>query len=474
MSHPTPPLLTAPNEILCQIASYLPISAAISLQQSCHALHSPLRPLLIFKHKNDILLFAAQRNNVDLLTAALSAGADVSYCVHWLDESATHSNDTALHCAAAGGYTSIITELLHHNPPLEVVGGKGETPLHTAAWRGHQAVVDLLLAAGCDPTVLRHGKESLLLAAITSNLEPTARAYIGQMDVDSLSAAIELKRLSITRLMFARGIARTVSPPLHLAAAAGLEYVKLCITHGASINAPDGPRTTSAISAAASIGDIDVVEYLVRKGASLTIGPKKHWPIMLAVYRADTAMVRLLLLHGAKLTGLVTAQANVLEAACVNSPPAVVKLLLDAGQGLQVDGNGWDERKPSPLHIAALNGNAAVIKFLIRRGAKVDQMRGLCRETALHWAARTGQVEAVEALLEGGANPRLKSNETTALLMASRSKARQERRGQTMAALVRGGADITELGARSRSVVNSILADELQDQLSLAGREAKH
>lgn len=274
-----------------------------------------------------------------------------------------------------------------------------------------------------------------------------------------LNEAIKRKNLTITKLMFAQGIATTVSPPLHIAVSSGLEYVKLCLAHGAHVNSVDGLHKCTALSVAVAVGKTDIVDHLLAEGADPNIGPKKYRPIMNAVYRANTDMVRRLLEHGVDLTVLRNHHADVLVCACERSPPTLVALLLDAEQGLDVDGNGKDMRKPGPLHVAAEHGNVGVIQLLLKRGAKVNARRGPKLETPLHWAARATRKEAVEALLKGGADTQLQCNAATALLMANRSWASVEGRGRTMAALVRGGADINELGTKSKSVVNRILAE---------------
>lgn len=207
-------------------------------------------------------------------------------------------------------------------------------------------------------------------------------------------------------------------------------------------------------------GKLDIAEYLLEHGADPNTGPKKYRPIMTAVSSGQTEMVKLLLAHGVDLTSLRNPYADVLVSACERSPPGLVALLLDAKQGLLVDGNNNDWRKQGPLHIAAAWGNVGVIQLLLERGAKVDARRGPKLETPLQWAARAQQKEAVEALLGGGADTQLMCNGVTALLMANRSWGSVEVRGRTMAALVRGGADINELGTKSRSVVNKILAEE--------------
>lgn len=455
-THSVSGLLMVPNEVLYQIAEHLPRRDASALQRTCHAFHLPLRSLLVSKHKDDILIFAAQKNRLDLLITALAAGADLTYpCrTFW---GCSHNGGAALLHAAHGGHTAIITELLRHNPPLESEDKVGWTALYCAAWNGHQAAVDLLLAAGCSPNCGRKPENSLLFAAIVGNLIPTATAFITQMRELELIQAIDRERLEIVTLMFAHGIRATVSLPLHLVARSSTSMVKLCVEHGGPFSET---QMVNALSVAVSLDNLDTAEFLLTRGANPNFGRRKYRPIMTAARRGDTEMTRLLLAHGADLRALKTPYADVLVAACVRSPPELVALLLDADQGLSVDGSSNDGRKQGLLHVAAQCGNVGVIRFLIERGADVDACGGPQGETPLHWAARVAHRAAVEALLEGGADTQSLCNGATPLLLANWSSASLERRGSTMAALVKGGAHISELGRKSKLMVSGILAEE--------------
>lgn len=81
---------------------------------------------------------------------------------------------------------------------------------------------------------------------------------------------------------------------------------------------------------AVAAGKSEIVEYLLAEGADPNVGPKKYRPIMNAVYRANTEMVRRLLAHGVDMTGLRDHHADLLVCACERSPPVLVALLLDA------------------------------------------------------------------------------------------------------------------------------------------------
>ena len=60
---------------------------------------------------------------------------------------------------------------------------------------------------------------------------------------------------------------------------------------------------------------------------------------------------------------------------------------------------------------AARNGKADVIRVLLTQGAEVDAVEPTRRQTALMWASADGNVEAMKALIEGGADVRARSTE---------------------------------------------------------------
>jgi ankyrin repeat protein len=62
----------------------------------------------------------------------------------------------ALYIACRNGMTEVVRELLGKEPDLGFRAFIGGTPLHWAYYGGEKAVVDLLLAAGADPTARDH------------------------------------------------------------------------------------------------------------------------------------------------------------------------------------------------------------------------------------------------------------------------------------------------------------------------------
>lgn len=442
MSHSISPLLTVPNEVFYQIAKYLVRHDVISLLQTNRSFVLPLRSLILPTRANYALLHAAETNDLDLLKLALSAGADTT-CKFTRRDKTRLNLGTALHRAAAHGNTAIITELLRYNAPLQAENVSMDTPLFSAARYSQQASVDLLLAAGSNPTPHCSGCYSNFFdVAAASGLISTALKFIHLAGDKSMHVAIIHKQLVIATQLAKRGFA--IATHICDAVFAGVGFVQLCLDAGARINDVHFFRDAkcTALSLAAGNGDVEVVQLLLDRGANPNAGPKHVRPIMAAVRNGSPDVVRCLLKRGAVLTGLRNPGADVLVTACAFSPPRVVALLLDAEQGLELDGNPVHRGYIAPLHSAAENGNVRVIRLLLDLGAKVDARRGRRGETPLHYAARAGSAEAVEALLVGGADPRIECRGKTALQVAKKAPVAKGKKRSTMAALVEGGAEI--------------------------------
>jgi len=106
------------------------------------------------------LKVAASTNNTELLERILS-GEQGQANVRSMDE---HKR-TALHFAAAKGYSEVVEILLRHGADPNQKDQLGNTALHLAACTNHVPVVTLLLRAGTDLTTLdNNGRTPLQLA----------------------------------------------------------------------------------------------------------------------------------------------------------------------------------------------------------------------------------------------------------------------------------------------------------------------
>jgi hypothetical protein len=83
----------------------------------------------------NILLYTACAEGSESLTEKLlSIGADASFV------NKSKSSRAPLHAAAAGGYCSIVKQLLDNGAGLNVEDKHGNTLLHTVIYRGHSTL----------------------------------------------------------------------------------------------------------------------------------------------------------------------------------------------------------------------------------------------------------------------------------------------------------------------------------------------
>lgn len=161
----------------------------------------------------------------------------------------------------------------------------------------------------------------------------------------------------------------------------------------------DEARKAKALLAAIRAGDRDAVEKMIADASLLQVKDAEgSTTLMHAALYADARMLRLLLDRGADVNAANRAGVTALMWAAGDSEKA--RLLLEKGAKV-------DARTPlgrTPLLIAATYaGNVDVVRLLLEKGAKAAD-QDVARETALTSAAKRGDVQLVEALIEAGAD----------------------------------------------------------------------
>src|SRR5688572_8451404 len=139
-------------------------------------------------------------------------------------------------------------------------------------------------------------------------------------------------------------------------------------------------------------------------------------PIVDAAERGALAEVRALIKQGTDVNAVRVDGLTALNAAVYTDRLDVVEELLRAGAKPSADRYGV-----TPLYLAAVNGNAAMIRRLLDAGADPNAVDA-GGETALITAARTGNPATLRALIERGARVDAREPEfqQTALMIAVR------------------------------------------------------
>jgi uncharacterized protein len=213
--------------------------------------------------------------------------------------------------------------------------------------------------------------------------------------------------------------------------------VRTLLTKKADVNAPQTDGTT-ALHWAVHHEDVALVEQLLKAGANVAAANREGaTPFYLAAVAGNPAVMDKLLKVGADVNATVLRHGETpLMFAARTGRPDAVTLLLEAGAQV----NAKDTmRETTALMWAAEQGHANVVRLLVASGAEldanstIDKVKGRrygCNNctgeapvtggvTALILATRQGNVDAVKALVESGADINKPSGDgSTAMLVA--------------------------------------------------------
>ena len=235
-----------------------------------------------------------------------------------------------------------------------------------------------------------------------------------------------------------------------------VEDIAHYLEQGGDVNAPEADGTTLLMWAIEARNPA-VAEMLIDAGADVSrVNRYGITALYLAARQGDAVATRALLAHGANANGALPEGETVLMTASKNGNPEVLSLLLRGGA--DVDGTmpagespflygadpnareGWHQQ--TALMWAAATGNVDAMRVLIGSGASVDDYTATIlapivkdevrqggfvyadippgRLTALHFAAREGRIESVRTLIEVGADLDIGDDfETNALVLAT-------------------------------------------------------
>ena len=298
-----------------------------------------------------------------------------------------------------------------------------DSPLLDATKRGDEAAVRSLLAEGADPNVAQgDGLTALHLAAQAGNLEIAELLLAGGAKVEAqtriggytpLHLASQGAHGAVVSVLLAAGAnagavtTTTGVTPLHLAAKAmdGEDAVKALLEHGAPVNAQESSAEQTALMFAASHGRTASVRELLSHRADPAISTevvdalKRMVVDKEAQERFREALTEIRESAGAgtdrELTPSEQQAAIVAQREFLRSDDQIEELL----EGFHPD----DVSTIRPYYITQNNNFRSDVDIIGRPMMEtlVGKTGGM---TALLHAVREGQIEAVAALLDGGAD----------------------------------------------------------------------
>uniref|UniRef100_A0A674BCQ1 Nuclear factor of kappa light polypeptide gene enhancer in B-cells 2 (p49/p100) n=1 Tax=Salmo trutta TaxID=8032 RepID=A0A674BCQ1_SALTR len=263
------------------------------------------RPFLCCANETILLFPAATLQSRATRMSKQTAGALLQYCttgdVRVLLAMQRHlcgvqdkNGDTPLHLAIIHLQSAVSQQLVHtlltiqQHKVLNKLNHLGQTPLHLAVITRQVKVVDVLLRAGADPTLLdRDGRTALHLAALAGD-DVTLQILLGHLGE---------RYLHLVNTADYHGL-----HPLHLAVRKGGERcLRLLVEGGAKINAPEQKSGCSALHLAVRENFFKVACTLITELKAdvnmCTFGG--NTPLHLAASRSSPPLCSMLIAAGA-------------------------------------------------------------------------------------------------------------------------------------------------------------------------------
>ena len=337
------------------------------------------------------LIVAARRTDGDAVRTLLAQGADVN----------TRYGDgtSALHWAVHLDSGDLANLLIAAGADVNAADDHGVTPLSLACLNGSIVLVETLLEAEADPNATRtSGETALMTAARVGRVDVVRSLLAAGADPNATEAT-----LGQTALMLA--IAENHTP-----------VARVLLEAGAGVSTRTANQFTPLLFAAQQ-GNIEAAQLLLSTGANVNesapegIGGNTN---------ARTRFVR-------------ETDAHALLVAIDSGHDDMALFLLDGGADPNHSGAGR-----TPLHSAVQQRMPEVVLALLQQGAnpnvrleralpfvsrRITQDNGLTPSvvgsTPFLLAASFGDLESMRILVDGGADPRLTTEDGTTALMAA-------------------------------------------------------
>ncbi|XP_077576958.1 B-cell lymphoma 3 protein homolog isoform X2 [Stigmatopora nigra] len=223
--------------------------------------------------------------------------------------------DTALHIAVVQEELAMVLQLIHllryAGRSLDVYNNLRQTPLHLAVITQQVSMVNALLRAGSDPSVLdRNGQTALHLCCEYNHpeclhavlLSPSSAVCLEVKNFQGLSSlhlAVLHAHINLVSMLLGAGAdinamdIKSGQNPLILAVESNnVEMVKFLIENGCDVNRSSYSANTALHSACAR-GQTDMVRALLKSGANSSVkNYHNDTPVMLAKNKMITDILR--------------------------------------------------------------------------------------------------------------------------------------------------------------------------------------
>ena len=196
--------------------------------------------------------------------------------------------------------------------------------------------------------------------------------------------------------------------------------VEYLVKRGANIHATTYVGTTAILAAAGVARNLEIVQYLLDKGADIESADHAFFtPLIATAEKGSIQVVQYLLDHGANVQAVSRYGFSSLNYAVANGHVEIAELLIERNADVQrKDGDGF-----TPLMRGTTNGYVHICEMLVDRRARVNDVDDIGGNTALHFATAYPQLTAY--LLRNGAHHSVtnKNGDTPLMMAATRGDA---------------------------------------------------
>ena len=293
----------------------------------------PILPCLPETTCSDVLRWLSMKNRIDINFVCPLNGA------------------TALFFAAYSGNLNMFKCLVQQGANIDYVNENGVSAFHFATKHNLQIVKCFLQKFAAN--INQNGKSGtpLFWAAKFGNLEVVEYLVLNEADVNLES------------------LENRVTPLIAASYYGHLKIIKYLMFHGGDINilTEDG---CSALHAVAEGGHFEACKYLIKKGAKINQNGKSGTPLFWAARFGNLEVVEYLILNEADVN-LESLENRItpLIAASYYGNLKIIEYLMFHGADINI----LTEDGCSALHAAAEGGHIEACKYLIKKGAKINE-----------------------------------------------------------------------------------------------------